>query len=1290
MLAFPCPFKETVWKEGVPMKTETMRCGLTLTDSARKGIIKNSKDELAFFSMQPGFDVHIEKRPENKQGHMSFSIFFDNQTNKALAKTLDNRVAVLECIYKNDGFLATGFHVRGRKEPVRTNRRLAMRMKFQVGQPIAMPIELYTSLRELPIAEDRSEYVKKRLSSWEGYLSIQEKNADVADITARIASATLNQDFSKVKLTCNGLKDQDWKSIRGFSAKMSGQQSDIGNVLNANRSKGVIEIELNQKFKEMARRNEWHPKSFKEVVFSNFAELSQVKRLRKGFKDLQDGLAANANLEKILFEERPVVRISKTHKDLTFHNQLNEFQQEAVTGAMTANDLYVIQGPPGTGKTTVISEICHQNVKAGLRTLVASQANLAVDNALGRLLSHQDIRILRYGRTESIEEEGKKFIEENVALNWKQQTIAAVNEQLQVHSKREAQINEELQQGENKKQQLEEELTQIKQQILLKEQARSTHASCSNELKQLSERLDNLQKTHDELEAEGKLLRKSAEEITVEITRLEQLLQTQAMSTEELQNMEGLEQQIKRQREYLNYRHVSEQIVSTLNLLAQTHQGLEQKRHEKSNARAFLEQLQTISKLENLTSELNRFAIVPPEAIKQQMSELHQHIQSIKTNKSLDTYNEWFELLTRLGKAIGTVENLLKENGFLKEKVLPNCEQRADTVEDINGLITRVGRMIIEPNVKHFLASRSYSSEKYEFLEKMTVGLGVLYQKRNYVHSQIASIEVTKELFLSIKTAMSLHMDQQVLESDQTMKELQQDAERLEVLLEHLRQQSSQLYEAVGDMEETLSVQSVEAALVETEKLYVDYKEMKKVLKESAAEIEQKQGDYQTLIAKLEKNTTAAQQLNVERSEVDVAIEERQNKLVELAEIIAQNPEEQLQVAVASLTALASAAEALVKERVRLPLTQMLQQEWLSMLSDANDYDLDEIRKMYVRHANVIGTTCVASARRDFVEEYPTFDVVIIDEVSKATPPELLLPMLKGKKIILVGDHHQLPPLVGQETMEEFLAESDLQTDKSELKKLLEESLFERLFRTLPKQNKTMLAIQYRMHESIMETITPFYEEGNYKLQCGLVDSDSARDHLMESRFIQRKDHLLWFDMPNEQSYFEEKVKGGTSRYNQSELNMISDLLVDLDEATGSLKRKGVMDQEQRKSVGVISFYGEQVKRIDRLIQQELMPKHLHCRTGSVDKFQGMEMDIIILSFVRNHKDKGGDIGFARDYRRLNVALSRARELLVIVGSSEMFTVRPKDVGTKKMYSRLLEEIKKNNGFRDKTGQLKV
>ena len=295
--------------------------------------------------------------------------------------------------------------------------------------------------------------------------------------------------------------------------------------------------------------------------------------------------------------------------------------------------------------------------------------------------------------------------------------------------------------------------------------------------------------------------------------------------------------------------------------------------------------------------------------------------------------------------------------------------------------------------------------------------------------------------------------------------------------------------------------------------------------------------------------------------------------------------------------------ESLKQEKRRLPLFQSIQGKWLSLLEEANDHDLDEIRKLYVKHANVIGTTCVASARKDFIESYPVFDVVIIDEVSKATPPELLLPMLKGKKIILVGDHHQLPPLLGNDTLEETLQEMADETEdfegKAELKKLLKESLFERLFKNLPKSNKTMLAIQYRMHENIMATITQFYKQENERLQCGLPDSDSDRDHILESPHIKRNNHLLWMDMPNEPAFFEERMKGGKSLFNPAELKKIGEMVTELNEAAAQAKQAGRMKKEEKKSIGVISFYGEQVKRIDRLIHQELRLPHLTIRTGN-------------------------------------------------------------------------------------------
>lgn len=470
--------------------------------------------------------------------------------------------------------------------------------------------------------------------------------------------------------------------------------------------------------------------------------------------------------------------------------------------------------------------------------------------------------------------------------------------------------------------------------------------------------------------------------------------------------------------------------------------------------------------------------------------------------------------------------------------------------------------------------------------------------------------------------------------------------------------------------------------------MVASYEETIAIWNEKSMELEAKKKQQQDVANRIETNTEAHLARTAEIEKYRLQMNDLEARQQELAALLEQQPEAEQQQVQTKMKELSARMAEWEREQERLPITMALQEKWVSLLQEANDYDLDEIRKLYVRHANVIGTTCVASARRDFMEEYPDFDVVIIDEVSKATPPELLLPILKGKKIILVGDHHQLPPLVGQETMDEFLEEIEDREEKRELEKLLKESLFERLFRTLPKQNKTMLGIQYRMHESIMETIAPFYEEGDSRLLCGLDDSDTVRDHLLESRHIKRKDHLLWFDLPNAPAFYEEKAKGGTSLYNQAELNVIRDLLEDLDESVGTAKQQGRFHPDDRKSVGVISFYGEQVKRIDRLIQQELIPRHLHCRTGSVDKFQGMEMDVIVLSFVRNHREKSGSIGFAKDYRRLNVALSRARELLIVVGSSEMFTIRTKDAKSREMYGRLLDEIKKGNGLREVQGQL--
>ncbi|REB10138.1 hypothetical protein DVB69_04860 [Sporosarcina sp. BI001-red] len=1255
---------------------ETVKCELTMTTSARNGIEKITKDEHAFFAMQKSFYVHIEKRPENQQGSQAFSFFFDPEENVKLKDLLDGRVPVLECIVKNDGFLATGFHVRGKREPVATNRRLRATMKFKLGKSsgISLPIDFATLLRELPIAEERSEYVKKRIGGWEGYLRIMEKNADVEDIHARVKSVSLSEDFRQASIRIEGLPGKAWRTLIGFSAKFASMTYDLGNVINADKKTNRIDVELKNNAIQSARKTGLLGKDFESIVFSNFAELSQVRRLRRGFKDLQDGLAANANLEKVLFEERPVVKITNRREPLEFETSLNEFQQEAVNGAMNANDLYVIQGPPGTGKTTVISEICNQAVKAGLRTLVASQANLAVDNALGRLLNNQDIRILRYGRTESIEEEGRKFIEENVAEHWRTQTLEAMETQLKQHSQLESTLLTEEEALQQKSTVLLEQRSKLLEQQKQWTEDNEKLRTIEQEMKEVQLKKQELQLAVEKNITEKKSSEHKLEETIHEIKRLENLLT--GISTANRSELESERTQLKERIELLKTSQSLAEMVAQVDKL-QT--SIDDAIARSESYQSALTKLTTIGKLNDLKDLLDQVEFVPPPELDHKMTELIRQIDRIQEVGGEESFTAWSDTVARVDKAIITLTKILEEHQFHNRIRIPKGFRNRHSLQSIQETVSRVGRYLVQPSVKKTLSTTSFSVESYDCLENLTKAVGLLHDRKNFISAFLLEAQSTTSLFEDIKKKITDVFNENLSTLTAKQKGLQSQFDQV----------NGQLSEVQHLSEETSSPEVIAKVLSELEvshesisKTIQEILETENTLKVTEKNLENAHEQRETIEDSIQSSSNQASEQSERMNVLDSMLTEKLMLEETLTQSLLNDPAPLLTEIAQAEKELEQQLEIVTKQLANVPAIQSVQKTWHQMLTDASPYDLDEIRKLYVKHANVIGTTCVASARKEFVEEYPVFDLVIIDEVSKATPPELLLPMLKGKKIILVGDHHQLPPLVGQETMEEFLEEMPDDEQKKDMERLLKESLFERLFRTLPKQNKTMLGIQYRMHERIMKSITPFYNENGYELICGLPDSDAARAHHLETNLIRSDDHLLWIDQPNTPDFYEAKPKGGTSRYNESELSTIRNMIQDLDQATEKAIEQGKLPVNTKKQVGVISFYGEQVKRINQLIQEELRTDHLTFRTGSVDKFQGMEMDIIIVSFVRNHGEASGEIGFAKDYRRLNVALSRAKELLIIVGSSSMFINKPKSKTTRGMYQKLYDEISSQSGIR--------
>jgi superfamily I DNA and/or RNA helicase len=288
-----------------------------------------------------------------------------------------------------------------------------------------------------------------------------------------------------------------------------------------------------------------------------------------------------------------------------------------------------------------------------------------------------------------------------------------------------------------------------------------------------------------------------------------------------------------------------------------------------------------------------------------------------------------------------------------------------------------------------------------------------------------------------------------------------------------------------------------------------------------------------------------------------------------------------------------------------------------------------DLISFFIEGVNVVGATCLGVA--NFKDR--NFDWVIVDEAGRSTAPETFVPISKGKKIILVGDHKQLPPIIEQELQEKALNEKEIQ------KKSLEISLFEYLYENLPKTNKITLNHQYRMHPDIGNLVSHLFYEDQVSSQR--VNQDEKQHQLKQ--FDKNVYWISTSDVPIKESQERENNK---SRSNPYEAKVIKAVLLKI--------QQDCEDHDLSKEVGVIAAYRSQIGILESSIapNNKQLWKNLHISIHTVDAFQGGECDIIIYDLVRNNRQR--QLGFTADERRLNVALSRTRQLLIIVGNDNM------------------------------------
>lgn len=306
--------------------------------------------------------------------------------------------------------------------------------------------------------------------------------------------------------------------------------------------------------------------------------------------------------------------------------------------------------------------------------------------------------------------------------------------------------------------------------------------------------------------------------------------------------------------------------------------------------------------------------------------------------------------------------------------------------------------------------------------------------------------------------------------------------------------------------------------------------------------------------------------------------------------------------------------------------------------------------------ANVYAATCNINPKKlsimqDEKETPIIFDVVIVDEVSKINAIEMLLPMQRAKRLILVGDQHQLPPIfkegIQKEEITEMLNISDEMFER--YKNLIEYSKFTQFFEIFPDSAKSRLTTQFRMHPHIMEFINHFYNDK--RLQCGLPNPDDSRAHEFGELYGMGHRHILWIDSSTSR---EDAPEHSTSKRNMQEAEVIRKIIKDMASVYKAHKTKHNLAQSKRKEIGVISFYGAQVGELRNIRKDKDYSKDLDIDISTVDDFQGKEKDVIIVSLVRT--DKGISRNrFIKDYRRVNVAFSRARQLLIVIACNEAF-----------------------------------
>lgn len=852
-----------------------------------------------------------------------------------------------------------------------------------------------------------------------------------------------------------------------------------------------------------------------QIYCENMGDLTRIRGEKKALNTFFNDQAANKNLRKII----PYVSYlnemelkSNSYKAVflsdDFFETYSYAQREAVIGAITASDLYVIQGPPATGKTRVISEIVSYLSKDGNKILLASKTNLAVDNILGRLKDKDFLRPICLADGDNVELGSQRYLLDRCQLELKRSIFSKLDDY-------EVSMREKYSDWyENYYRRNYEAHLYVRDHIDGFHRIIASVKNLKAGQRFLKLDLVDLENSYEKYKSNFRLKEVLLSE---KIPLYNEIL---GRSYRENLRLDDIEEYLK--------------LYSRLNI----------NEEELDVVRAYSSLVgQILGKLDSLRALEDEI-----ESLKKQQPDLNRRLSSLVVDISKKIRNS---RETGLG-----LEGYIN----LEDKISQLNDKREELKSDLD-----------------------LSNKKLKQLEMLQI------KTADQVHA------LKREgLLLKYKIDKIIDRNRIFLEAslgkDFTVKDFLGLSEKYFSAKESIYMNYS--YKDLRDLPKFLDY------IYSQHDLWILENQIEK-RKLRLREIEEEMGVLYEEFATLYNDKAARYQKFYNKEDMDWSFKLDSNRCWNYIDKHGLEIEEY----------------GIYKN------TEKLRDQWRLKLNSSQDI----LEEVYIKTSNLVCSTCseIASASNNhFLDK--EFDYVIIDEAAKSTSKELLVAMVRGRKIILVGDHKQLSPALDKEIQQELEMTGGL--DKVDF---YNRSLFESIYKGLRPELKTFLNNQYRMPEDVSQLISREFYDGN------LLDGPSVvyKKHGMED-ILSRS--IYWVNTGTIKSVRETYT--GKSYLNRGEVQIIERLLDKLNRNTRG-----------RKTLGIISPYKAQVDELRKIDLSRY--EDLDIEINTIDGIQDRDKDVIIFSLVRNNSR--GNFGHLSAESRLNVALSRANELIFIVGNRE-------------------------------------